>query len=105
MPSTTEIPLIDAANDTGKWVISILSNQSEALGQHFLEAAGWYTINDICAIFTKVTGKKILFQQVSESDFAASNGEELCEAWILLRDYAYFGLDAKVRLQASLEVS
>ena len=105
MPSTTEIPLIDAANDTGKWVVSILSHPSEALGRHFLEAAGWYTIDDICATFTKVTGKVILFQQVSESVFEASSGKELCEAWILLRDYAYFGLDAKVRLQVSLQVS
>ena len=105
MPSTTEIPLIDAANDTGKWVASILSRPSEALGQHFLEAAGWYTIDDICTIFTKVTGKAMLFQQVSESAFEASSDKELCEAWILLRDYAYFGLDAKVRLQVSLQVS
>jgi hypothetical protein len=97
--------MIDEANDTGKWVVSILSKPSEALGEHFLEAAGWYTVDDICAIFAEVTGKQILFQQASESAFAASNGEEVCEAWILLRDYAYFGSDAKVRLQASLEVS
>jgi hypothetical protein len=97
--------MIDEANDTGKWVVSILSKPSEALGEHFLEAAGWYTVDDICAIFAEVTGKQILFQQASESAFAASNDEEVCEAWILLRDYAYFGSDAKVRLQASLEVS
>ena len=86
-------------------MVSILSKPSEAVGQHFLGAAGWYTIDDICAIFAKVTDKQILFQQVSESAFAATNGEEVCEAWVLLRDYSYFGLNAKVRLQASLEVS
>jgi hypothetical protein len=103
MPPTTEIPMIDQANDTGKWVASALSKPSEALGQHFLEAAGWYTINDICEIFAEITGKQILFQEVSESTFAALKGEEICEAWILLRDYAYFGPGAKERLDASLK--
>jgi hypothetical protein len=96
--------MIDQANDTGKWVASALSKPSEALGQHFLEAAGWYSINDVCEIFAEVTGKQILFQEVSESAFAASNGEEVCEAWILLRDYAYFGPGARERLDTSLKV-
>lgn len=104
MPPSTEIPMIDAARDTGKWVTSAMLKRSEALGQHFLEADGWYTINDICDIFLKVTGKQIRFQEVSEADFAAAVGEEVCEAWLLLRDFAYFGPAAKERLADSLKV-
>ena len=101
---TTEVPMIDEANDTGKWVVSALSKRSEALGQCFLEAAGWYTVNDICTIFSETTGRRLKFQEVSESDFIATNGEEVCEAWILLRDFAYFGPGAKEKLETSLKV-
>jgi hypothetical protein len=105
MPSSTEIPMIDEASDTGEWVASILLKQQQALGQHFVEAAAWYTIDDICSIFHETTGKRLVFKEVSDDNFSASVGVQMCEAWVLVRDFAFFGPDAKERLNESLRVS
>ncbi|KAM0255741.1 hypothetical protein ACHAQJ_005495 [Trichoderma viride] len=103
MPSSTEIPMIDEARDTGEWVVSILLKQQQVLGQRFVEAAAWYTIDDICSIFRQATGKRLVFKEVSEADFSASVGDQMCEAWLLVRDFAYFGSDARERLNNSLK--
>lgn len=94
---TTEIPMIDVASDTGKWVVASLLKTSEALGQHFVLAEGWYTVKDVCEIFSRVTGKTLRFEHLSDSEYTASVGQELSESWQLLRDFAYFGPSAKKR--------
>ncbi|KAL6802720.1 NAD(P)-binding protein [Trichoderma sp. SZMC 28013] len=94
---TTEIPMIDVASDTGKWVVASLLKKSEALGQHFVLAEGWYKVKDLCEIFSRVTGKTLKFENLSDSEYTASVGQELSESWQLLRDFEYFGPSAKKR--------
>ncbi|KAK4076738.1 uncharacterized protein Triagg1_4341 [Trichoderma aggressivum f. europaeum] len=72
---TTEIPWIDVVSDTGKWVIASLLKRSEALGQHFVLAVGWYTVKELCETFLRVTGKTLKHEHVSDAEYAASVGQ------------------------------
>ncbi|KAL6692997.1 NAD(P)-binding protein [Trichoderma pleuroticola] len=77
---TTEIPLIDVASDTGKWVVSSLLRKSEALRQHFVLEEGWYRVKDVCDLFSRVAGKTLRFEHLSDSEYTASVGQEMSEA-------------------------
>ena len=51
IPGTTPIPLLDTADDTGKFVKAILLNREKTLGKRIYGATDYYTINEIIKEF------------------------------------------------------
>jgi hypothetical protein len=51
IPTSTPIPLLDTADDTGKFVKGILLNREKALGKRIYGATDYYTIDEILRQF------------------------------------------------------
>lgn len=96
-----EWPLINAREDTGKFVGAILAEPEKFAGKTFCGATGMYSLEEIIAIMSKSTGKDITYKRVSN--------DELKKRWNLpdglvdmfmemisfLDDTGYFGTDSK----------
>jgi uncharacterized protein YbjT (DUF2867 family) len=94
----TEIPYIDITN-TGKWTGAILAEPDKYEGKFFAAAEDFYTLPQACEIISKVTGKTVKFQHLSDEMFKGflpeAMREQLYEMWVLVRDYGYYGADTK----------
>ncbi|KAL4861882.1 hypothetical protein BDV12DRAFT_179698 [Aspergillus spectabilis] len=66
----TELPLIDAAADVGKFVKGILLNPEKSLGQQLNVAYRFYTVRQFVETI-KAHGVKVTFQALEKDDFKA----------------------------------
>ncbi|KAK3389575.1 putative hscarg dehydrogenase [Podospora didyma] len=96
---TTQLPLINVVEDTGKWVGAILAEPEKFEGKVFAAATALYTLDEVAAAMTKATGKKIVFEQISDEDFKKSAwpgmGVKLTEVMKSLEEFSYWGPDTQ----------
>ncbi|KAJ5600423.1 hypothetical protein N7450_001490 [Penicillium hetheringtonii] len=67
-----KFPLFDAAQDTGLFVKVALKHADKLKNRQVLAAAKYYTPQEIVDTFSKVSGKKAVFIQVSPEQYKAS---------------------------------
>lgn len=65
----TQMPYIDAVQDTGKVIGAILADPDKYEGKTFCAAAGMYSLEDIAALMSRATGKTVVYKQVSIEEF------------------------------------
>lgn len=94
----TLIPYVDV-RDTGKWVGAILAEPEKYEGKFFAAGEGLYTLEDVCGIIAKVTGKTVRYERIPDEVFKGFLGEGLREPlyqmWVFKRDYGYYGSEMK----------
>ncbi|KAL1615331.1 hypothetical protein SLS54_009112 [Diplodia seriata] len=93
-------PLVDIAEDTGKFVKAIIKNRDKLLGGQVYGAADYYTPEQILAEYEEVTGKKTRFVQVSNEQYKGflpeKIAEEMLENHLFIEDPGYYnGADLK----------
>lgn len=100
-----KFPLFDAAKDTGLFVNAALKHEDTLNGKRILASCDYYTSEQIIETFSKVTGKKARFVQVTPEEFRKSLPEniaqELLENLLFVEDPGYFlgaSLDDSLRL-------
>ncbi|KAF8542809.1 hscarg protein [Trichophaea hybrida] len=107
-PASTSIPFFATADDTGKFVSSILLRREEMLGQRVFGVSGWWTGQEVVEIFQKVTGKKAVYNEVPgdvwKSFLPEAVAQELLENFWLIRDYKYFGPEWEEGVRKSVEM-
>ncbi|KAH8152588.1 uncharacterized protein LAJ45_03429 [Morchella importuna] len=108
-PGDTEVPLFEASADTGKFIAAILSSDyAKPRGKQVLGASGWFTPNEIITTFEEVTGQPAKYVQLPEEVFRGFLPEafatEMLENFALIRDYQYYGPNAKESLEESLKI-
>ncbi|KAL1841905.1 hypothetical protein VTJ49DRAFT_6427 [Mycothermus thermophilus] len=90
----TRIPLIDPAEDTGKFVKAAIKHAAELNGKRLLAAAGYYTPERILEEFEEVTGNKTAFMQVSPEQYRAylpaNVAQEMLETHLFIADPGYY---------------
>lgn len=96
----TQVPLFDAAADTGKFVAGLLAaDPSSTNGRRVHAVSEWMTPNQIAEAFSRALGEEVKFQSVPAEvfqSFMPPNGaEELTENMVLVRDYSYYGQGAE----------
>ncbi len=95
----TQIPLIDAAVDTGKYVGAILAEPEKYEGRVFSAATKLYTLDEIAQHLAEATGKIVKYNQLPESVFRGflppHAAEPLIEMFLWIQDFGYFGLQTK----------
>ena len=64
-----QLPLIDVVGDTGKFIGAILAEPDRYEGKTFCAASASYTYEEAVAILSKVTGKTVIYKQISVEDF------------------------------------
>jgi uncharacterized protein YbjT (DUF2867 family) len=93
----TKVPLIDAVGDTGKFVGAILAEPDKYVGKTFCAATALYSLEEICATISKTTGERVVYKQISQSEFENSlpfDGSLLdifSEGYGALEEFGYFG--------------
>ena len=96
----TKVALLDAATDTGTYVVGILEQKLEDVNGKFVQACSdWVTPGEIVEVLSEETGQKIRFQTVSADDFRGllpkAVADEMTENMLLVKDYSYFGTGAE----------
>jgi hypothetical protein len=89
--------------------VRILSNPSYSIGKRFFAASGFYSPQEICQVFEKVTGKQVHYTELSDEVFAATmpglRGLSVGNAYRFIKSSQYFGPGAQSGLEESLRVS
>lgn len=60
--SKTQLPLIDAVGDTGKFIGAILAEPDKYEGKTFCAAVALYGVEEIAATMSKATGKTVVYK-------------------------------------------
>jgi len=99
-PTETQVPVLDAAKDTGTYVAAILANDPATVNGLYVPAVSqWRTPRQIVDTITAVSGTQVKFnpvpEQVYQSFLPAKIAAELTENMVLIRDYSYFGRDVE----------
>jgi uncharacterized protein YbjT (DUF2867 family) len=93
-PSTT-LPLIDITSDAGRYIAAILQYPHETYSKFILAAAGIWTFQDAVDIMSRISGKRVYYQQIPEDQWKQFLPEhmarEMSEMMILFQDYGYAG--------------
>jgi uncharacterized protein YbjT (DUF2867 family) len=103
---TAKWPLIDIAADTGKFVGAILANPEDFEGQVLAMAEGMYSMDDVVAIMSKITGKDVRYRQVSEEEWAEGIPFEptgFIESFSYQEEYGYYGSETEDLVRSSAE--
>lgn len=116
IPGTTPIPLIDTANDTGKFVKGILLNREKTLGKRIYAATDYYTVDQIVQQFKEQypeSGKNAKVVELPHAvfkDFMVKSGqsenvaEEMLQNMRLMDEFGYYGgADLKESHSVSLQ--
>lgn len=93
----SQLPLIDTAGDTGKYVGAILAEPDKYEGKVFCSATAVYTMTEIAETMSKVSGKTVKFEQVPEETyrqympFPAFYADVLIEMMLYQQEFGYYG--------------
>ena len=96
-----QLPMIDAAGDTGKFVGAILAEPDKYEGKTFCAATALYSSEEVVAIMSKATGKTVVYKQVPLEDFKKSLpfGHDIFpETFSFVAEFDYFGPDSEKRV-------
>ena len=91
---TSELPLIDTAGDTGKYVGAILAEPEKYQGKIFCAASGLYSLDEQAKIMSKVSGKRVTYHQIDEETFRQHLGplaDILIEMMSYQQEFGYYG--------------
>lgn len=90
----TQLPLIAAVEDTGKFVGAILADPEKFKGKTLRAMEKWYSLGNIVAEISKVTGKKVEYRQVELKQKMEEMGfweGMFVEYFGYLEEFGYFG--------------
>jgi len=95
----TQLPLIEAAADSGKYVGAILAEPGKYEGKVLLAATSLHSFEDIVQTISKVTGKTVKYNQLPESVFRGflppTAADKLVEMLLYFQDFGYYGPQTK----------
>jgi hypothetical protein len=96
-PPTAQIPLIEVAADTGKWIGAILAKPDEYNGKFLAAATRTYTPEEIVQTMSKTSGKTVVYRQFPPEVFIKFLPKhldvEICEMNQFIGEYGYYGPD------------
>ncbi|KAL6801308.1 hypothetical protein GGI42DRAFT_43012 [Trichoderma sp. SZMC 28013] len=106
-PSKANVPLFDAAQDTGKFVKAAIKNFPSQAGNRILAASDYYTIDQLISEFSQVMGKPAHAVQIDDDKFKSFlspvAAQELLENMKLLEDPGYYAGESLAGSLALLE--
>jgi uncharacterized protein YbjT (DUF2867 family) len=95
----TQFALLDPVSDSGKYVGAILANPEEFEGKQLCAAENLYSLEEITALISKVSGKTVKYVQLEESvfrEFSPPIGKDIySELMLYYQDFGYFGPESK----------
>ncbi|KAI9648872.1 hypothetical protein NHQ30_003513 [Ciborinia camelliae] len=101
----TQMPLIDTAGDTGKWVAAILDDFDTYGGKVLCCATALYSFKEIAEAISRASGKSVVYSQLPKETFRGFLPEvardHLAEMLEYFQDFGYYGEDTKKKVDWS----
>jgi len=95
----TQFSLLDPVADSGKYGGAILASPGMFEGKQLCAAENQYSLEEIVALMSRVSGKTVRYVQVEESvfrGFLPPNGKDIySELMLYYQDFGYFGPESK----------
>ena len=96
-PRTAQTPCVDVIGDTGKFVGAILAEPDKYQGETFCAATSLYSWEEIIATMSKVTGKPVVYRQMTVEEFKKSFPfDAVVDGVSYAEGFGYWGRDSKV---------
>ena len=93
---TAQIPWVDIIGDTGTFVGAILAEPDKYQGETFCAATALYSWEEITATMSKVTGKPVVYRQVSAEEFKKNVPfDAVIDGISCGEEFGYWGPDSK----------
>lgn len=103
----TQMPLIDTAGDTGKWIAAILANFTKYEGKVLYCATALYSFQEIADIMSKASGKSVVYTQLPKNIWRSFLPEtmryHIAEMLEYFQDYGYYGENTEEKVKWSAE--
>ena len=100
-----QMPLVDTAGDTGKWVTAILANFSLYVGQVLSCASRLYTFEEMARAMSKASGKTVVYRQIPGDIFKGFlpplMKDHIAEMLQYFEEYGYFGENTEEKVSWS----
>jgi hypothetical protein len=98
-PTSSQLPLIEVAADSGKYVGAILAEPEKYEGKVLSAATDLYSFEDIVQTISNMTGKTVKYNQLPESAFRGFlppiATDKLVEMMLYFQDFGYYGPQTK----------
>tara|TARA_R110002003_G_scaffold234_2_gene16900 strand:- start:11711 stop:12643 length:933 start_codon:yes stop_codon:yes gene_type:complete len=103
----TNLPLIDTARDTGKWIAAILADFPKYEGKVLSAATALYSFSEIVDTMSKASGKSVSYKQLPEETWRGflppPMKDHVAEMMQYFQDYGYYGEDTEEKVKWSAE--
>jgi uncharacterized protein YbjT (DUF2867 family) len=103
----TRIPLLSVVQDSGKFVNAILAEPEKYEGKTFVAASELRSLDEIAAAMSKVTGKNIVYQEMSGEDFGKllppAAADVFVETFKSFEEFGYAGPETEAGAQWAVE--
>ncbi|KAM3077283.1 hypothetical protein ACMFMG_006634 [Clarireedia jacksonii] len=103
----TQVPLIDTAGDTGKWIAAILADFSAYEGKILCAATGFYSFREIADAMSKASGKSVVYAQLPKETWRGFLPElmrdHVAEMLEYFQDFGYYGEDTEKKVKWAAE--
>ncbi|PQE31161.1 hscarg dehydrogenase protein [Rutstroemia sp. NJR-2017a WRK4] len=103
----TQMPLIDTAGDTGKWVAAILADFPKYEGKVLSAATALYSFQEIVEIMSKASGKSVVYRQLPKEVWRGflpeTMRDHIAEMLEFFQDYGYYGENTEEKVKWSAE--
>ena len=98
MSPKTQSHYIDAGGDTGKFIGAILAHPEKFDGKTVCAASALYSWEEVAAIMSEVTGRTIVYKQISLEEFKNNTSIEpdmIAEGFSYDEEFGYWGPDSR----------
>jgi uncharacterized protein YbjT (DUF2867 family) len=103
----TQLPLIDIAEDTGKYIGAVLAEPDKYEGKVLCAATRLYSFDEIVQVMSEATGKTVKYNRLPESTFRSflplPLADHLIDMFSYFEAYGYFGPKTKEQITWSAE--
>ncbi|KAL9594967.1 MAG: hypothetical protein Q9219_006723 [cf. Caloplaca sp. 3 TL-2023] len=103
----TQMPLIDTAGDTRKWVAAILADFDNFEGQVLCCSTALYNFQEIADAMSEVSGKKLVYKQLPEDVWRGFlpplMQDHIAEMLQFFQEYGYFGENTGKKIRWAAE--
>ena len=95
MASQTRLPLIDIAEDTGKFVGAILADPESFEGKVLCSATSLYSMEEVAWVMSHVTGRTVTYKQIPTEIFRGflppTAADHIMHMFLYFQDVGYYG--------------
>lgn len=97
---TTQVALLDAVGDAGKFVAGLLLADPKSVDGFRADGTSeWTTPSQIVTTLSEISGTKVVFQEITPEEYKGylppPIANEMTENLVLIRDWSYFGKGAE----------